>query len=1300
MSPCASPTSRPSVTPSSKPSQRPSHTPTSHPSVTPTHRGDTNGPTSLPTVAPTINLRNLPKSIFYQTYVKEKYKYQVDKEQISYASFNYRGIAINGTCSEWNDFISDTLTLLNDVYMLNSIALTTGYQNFTTGLIYNQTAHCNDKYISNDIALALVSSTSWRGSCNGRRWAVGLCSNAKVLCADCDRIDCGCSSVPIISLSCNNNDCSSTIFNLASFYIISFHAQPKLRATVFYNNVIIMRESILLSLNVSASGAVSCKSFVSGYTLSSNSIPLIRSNGYTAISVTEYAIVEILISDLAPESKYDLYCYWEDFANSGMTLSEVNATRRSVTTSCCRSMSWVTVYSSVVIDETGLNSNNIFDFQLDTAPLEDTIVSVSTSTLPTCNGSALSSAYSKATIKPNKFSFRKDSLTLLNSFKIEGTTGRYKVTLAVASGTHYTDISTSFAIQTIPDPPVMISCVFDSNGITALISFDSDTDQGASVITSVSAPFICNLVLSFAGANQNTCLWVSRRHLQINNPSSLNVGDEVFLKRNVTRAACVSNAKTCSLYSYTAAHAITLERPTNPILPVVSLSTSRTISLCDNIILDPTNSYGSGGRPWRTVYWTVVGSGDVKSIASLLNSEYNKTTDYITISNSLLSNGTITFTLYLTNHLLRTAAATATVYLEEYFDAPIVRIVGPSRVTMMRWQSLTLSTLATPSSCTAASMQAIVYRWKVYLGTRLQPTLTSSSADPKSFKLPAYTLNTTSQYTIQVEASYGDSISSNTATVYVIVGRAGVHAVISGGTSQILSLNESNTLDASASTDIDYPGQTNLAFSWQCSQYYPNFGSPCDFIPKSNTSMWQIPRNFSTISNIVYQFSVFVVSLSDGLVDQAFVQVTFIAATTPKIVTPYLPALQNTNQKIILTAKIVATKPTSYAWVSVNAGVNISTVTSSVLSGRIAGGAVTLQLTLNTDSLSAGLYYTFRLKSAHVGATASEYSSAEVTIFLNRAVYDGIVSVTPSTGLAFYTNFYFLTQGWIGAPDHYPLSFSMSYSINYVTGAVVIRSRSASLFAWAYLSAGLQSMSYAVTCYVQAFDILGGTSKASTQVYVYLPLSPLASINTFITEIFAANIASDADLIMQIAYSAANALNAANCTLAPFCARMNRENCTLIAHTCGPCLKGYLGVPGPANTVCNNVSKVIPDGRLCRRDADCLSGLCLNKTCVARMKMCSANCSHAGACNYYDSIDDKLVPSCSYTDTNCYAKCDCFPGHAGFDCSVNAADVSISEGIRETVCWGIHSSLSYQVNFIILPFLQHINVSFLRLGRR
>ncbi|CAN0557719.1 unnamed protein product, partial [Ectocarpus sp. 8 AP-2014] len=49
-------------------------------------------------------------------------------------------------------------------------------------------------------------------------------------------------------------------------------------------------------------------------------------------------------------------------------------------------------------------------------------------------------------------------------------------------------------------------------------------------------------------------------------------------------------------------------------------------------------------------------------------------------------------------------------------------------------------------------------------------------------------------------------------------------------------------------------------------------------------------------------------------------------------------------------------------------------------------------------------------------------------------------------------------------------------------------------------------------------------------------------------------------------------LNAANCTVAPDCAALNRDDCGTDGlredNTCGECVSGFAGVVGPHNSLC------------------------------------------------------------------------------------------------------------------------------------
>ncbi|CAN0219176.1 unnamed protein product, partial [Phaeothamnion confervicola] len=55
-------------------------------------------------------------------------------------------------------------------------------------------------------------------------------------------------------------------------------------------------------------------------------------------------------------------------------------------------------------------------------------------------------------------------------------------------------------------------------------------------------------------------------------------------------------------------------------------------------------------------------------------------------------------------------------------------------------------------------------------------------------------------------------------------------------------------------------------------------------------------------------------------------------------------------------------------------------------------------------------------------------------------------------------------------------------------------------------------------------------------------------------------------------------LNAVNCTAAPNCTAIGRDDCSVStgAGLCGRCLDGYLGANSYSNTACKNASAVPP----------------------------------------------------------------------------------------------------------------------------
>ena len=74
-----------------------------------------------------------------------------------------------------------------------------------------------------------------------------------------------------------------------------------------------------------------------------------------------------------------------------------------------------------------------------------------------------------------------------------------------------------------------------------------------------------------------------------------------------------------------------------------------------------------------------------------------------------------------------------------------------------------------------------------------------------------------------------------------------------------------------------------------------------------------------------------------------------------------------------------------------------------------------------------------------------------------------------------------------------------------------------------------------------------------------------------------------------------------NCSVATPCAQYNRSACSSVAHTCGECLSGYIGVVGASNTHCRSAHvNALRVGSNCSTTNEylCPFGLCSAGRCV------------------------------------------------------------------------------------------------------
>ena len=100
----------------------------------------------------------------------------------------------------------------------------------------------------------------------------------------------------------------------------------------------------------------------------------------------------------------------------------------------------------------------------------------------------------------------------------------------------------------------------------------------------------------------------------------------------------------------------------------------------------------------------------------------------------------------------------------------------------------------------------VKYKWAVQLSGQSN-AIVSTSSDPRTFSLPAYSLTTDKTYTITLNATAGTSSTSAFVEVYVAQGP--VTASVKGGYAHSIPLDQELTLDASISQDANIQQSKN-----------------------------------------------------------------------------------------------------------------------------------------------------------------------------------------------------------------------------------------------------------------------------------------------------------------------------------------------------------------------------------------------------------------------------------------------------------------------------------------------------------
>jgi hypothetical protein len=830
-----------------------------------------------------------------------------------------------------------------------------------------------------------------------------------------------------------------------------------------------------------------------------------------------------------------------------------------------------------------------------------------------------------------------------------------------------------------------------SDGFTITVDFSAATNRAPMERES----FPCDEIVYFTLAHVSICSWTSSTRLSARLYSNTAVPYDGSVSASTLgavnvlplslKAACDIDTGACAAAPYAgAAHQVPIALPATPLAPVVVLSASSSYICCAGITFDPKPSTGKAGVQWRKVEWSVSGTGNADMANALLNANFSDATDSLIRLplDIIASAGNFTTTLSLTNFFGITRTSSVSSFADDSLLRNSVSIVGSQDAHVHRNRMLNLFTRTTTPKCLGVGAPQLKYVWTVTSPDSETPyQLESTSSDPRRFRLPAYSLNSSTAYSVEVTAVVDDErvVSASYVVNVTVDPLYGTKAKIRGGALRTVSGAAPWALDASQSYHLDQPGAA-LRFRWACADVTSAASVPCG-LDLQNTSQLSIPA-LDLSSDRTYEFTVTVSSDVDSGSSAASVTVEIAQGDVPLIVMGDVADKVNPVSYLLLSCTIDTPFPVLATWSSAEANATaLAAAASTPLAHSFAAGSHLFTLKLLPGLLSEGSFYTFSVSTAagatsRMLATAGALSRAEVVVEVNVPPYRGALRVAPSVGVALNTTFTLETDSWIAAAENYPLLYRMSYYTADPAARLALLAKGAVSNIDAVFGEGDPNAGYAVTCVAAAVDVFGSAGEVSREIIVYPNPATISSLLAAAAEgIAAAGNATDFDLMDQLTSGFAMHLAVPDCTAAPDCAALQREPCSAFPNTCGTCLAGSVGLAVPSNNACvppkdGNASQIRSGA--CSVAADCLSYQCQAGQCVSTVPAeCPGGCSGRGQCQAVDSNRDELA-SCSLFDPFCSVECRCDAGFHGKYCGYTDSEFEDVQVWQELLCTEYH----------------------------
>ncbi|RYH22829.1 hypothetical protein EON65_18700 [archaeon] len=1060
-------------------------------------------------------------------------------------------------------------------------------------------------------------------------------------------------------------------------------------------------------------GKLYCAAFSLSFVVTTSDV--VVTNGVASSYSLAATSSSVTVTSLLSLTTYNVYCVLKAVDGTVTPLDKTLSSQLSVTTSCCKSASWISYPTFTYNDgSAAAGGSNVYSYALSSLP--STVIAVVPYVTDMSDTLLSSRLY---TISPLSISFSNLSKSNVGRFSLSfissEVNGNYKVKLNFTGANRQQYDSSSQQVSVIdvktgsvPQPKVVYAVMSDS-GSSVIVMFDSPTNRAG--ITSTTWP--CSQLFEFQSASSIKCTWLNTSAVSITDVTNIGAGQNVTIFMDLIGPFC-SSTSGCSasarlsattagdlaLYDtrrlQTAKNSISIviRQPFNPRLPVPVLVIPSSVLSCSSFTVNPSQSSGNGNKQWSKVIWSVSSSDSSSNSANLQEylSGFINTASIITVPAGLISSGTYFVTLLLTNTFNATASTTVTFVSQQQEILPTVSIAGPLEQYFKASETVRVVANAAIAICGNSDFSAsITLRWRCSGSDSTENSVfTSVSRNPRVFELAPQTLSAGRVYSLEVTASLSSTLlatTNSTARTSIIVTPGKVVAIVPGGDNRQIS--EDTTLSGGQSYDENAVESTSspLSFQWSCSfASSQKFGLSCNNVFSSSSSLTanSITVQHSTLTLSDQYSIVLTVTSQDGRSGSKSILIGKLNSTVASS-SAIKSTFEATNSQFPLSVYGFVQAPVAVtsSWQAFLSGTELDLQSMTVtpiernFTDNSATNSVPYPLQLNANDALFGSTAIFRLSSYRQG-TNSLLSYSDIMVVIAPTPVGGSLSVTPSQGVGFNQLFTMVTSSWVDdSSSSYPLQYDFRYlASSSSVSPLTIQSLSVLSSATSTLPSGVAQESFRVTIIVRAFNYYQAFGTLSQQVTVTSVPSNFSFTSYLQAGIAQARNTSNNDLLLTTVNNVISIVTVVNCTAATasYCASLNRAPCSTVPQTCSSCQNGFSGIVGPSNTPCSSDSQSLqPIGGTCLNNGDCFYSLCVNGVCQEPWQTCPSIisnrvCSGNGRCVYRVNQREMTIDDCGIRNTNCIPYCECFSGYNGKSCELNAEQTSDRISLMSLVC--------------------------------